>query len=233
MSERDKILAKIKKCLALSASSNEHEAENALRQAKALMEKHGIDDDDMLAYEASEQRAKSGAKQKPVSYENALACKVGDAFGCRVIFITPSFWNGHGQWSFIGCGVAPEIASYAFQVLYRQCKRARQEHISTKLKRCKTATKTRRADLFCEGWIFAVSSKIAALAGNERQSAAIEAYVAKHFPTLKSLDSRDRNNGRKLRDHEYDDYVMGGHAGKNAELNRGVGGTEQARLEAQ
>lgn len=232
MSERNKILAKIKKCLALSSSSNEHEAEAALRQARALMEKHGIDDDDMLAYEASEQRAKSGAKTKPVSYENSLACKVADAFGCRIIFITAPLWNSQGHWSFIGCGVAPEIASYAFQVLYRQCKRARTEHINTKLKRCKTATKTRRADLFCEGWMYAVSGKIAALAENERQTAAIDAYVAKHFPALKSLDSRNRNDGRKLRDHEYDDYIMGGHAGKNVELNRGVGGTEQARLGA-
>lgn len=231
--ERKKIFEKIKKCLALSASSNEHEAESALRQARALMEKYGIDDQDMLAYEVSEQRAKSGAKRKPVSYENALACRVADAFGCRVIFITPALWNSQGQWSFICCGVAPEIASYAFQVLLRQCKRARTEHISTKLKRCKIATKTRRADLFCEGWMYAVSGKIAALAENEQQTSAIDAYVAKHFPSLKSLDSRDRNDGRKLRDHEYDDFTLGGHAGKNAELNRGVGGTDQqARLGA-
>jgi hypothetical protein len=38
----DRVLGKIKKCLALSASSNPHEAEVALRQAHALMAKHGV-----------------------------------------------------------------------------------------------------------------------------------------------------------------------------------------------
>lgn len=223
--ERKKIFDKIKKCLALSASSNEHEAEAALRQARALMEKHGIDDEDMLAYEASEQHAKAGAMRKPVSYENALVGKVADTFGCEVIF-KAGYWNKPGQWVFIGCGVAPEIASYAFQVLLRQCKRARAEHIKSRLKRCKPATKTRRADLFCEGWLYAVSGKIEALAGNERKASAIEAYIAKYYPTLGSLTSRDRNDGRNLRDHEYDDFASGNHVGKKAELNRGVGGAD-------
>lgn len=229
MSERKKVFDKIKKCMALSASSNEHEAEAALRQARALMEKHNIDDADMLAYEASEQHAKSSAKHTPVNYETALACKIADSFGCMVIFST-GIWNKPGTWKFIGCGVAPEIASYSFQVLLRQCKNARSEHIKTKLKRCKLATKTRRADLFCNGWMFAVSGKIAALVGNERQTDAIDAYIAKHYPSMKDMTSRDRNDGRKLNDREYDDFAKGSHAGKNAELNRGVNGTEQLAL---
>lgn len=222
--ERKKIFDKIKKCLALSASSNEHEAEAALRQARALMEKHGIDDHDMLAYEASEQHAKSGAKSNPVRWEGVLASMVSAAFGCRIIFKTGGFWNDTGRWHFIGCGAAPEIAVYAFQVLHRQCKRARTEHINTRLKRCKQTTKTRRADLFCEGWIQAVAGKIAALAGNERQTAAIEAYIAKHYPSLRDLAGRDRNDGRSISDREWDDVAAGMRSGKNAELNRGMNG---------
>ena len=43
MSDIDpKILGKIKKCLALSGSSNPNEAATALRQAHALMAKHGV-----------------------------------------------------------------------------------------------------------------------------------------------------------------------------------------------
>lgn len=44
MSERNKVLDKIRKCLALSTSSNEHEAAAALRQARKLMDAHGITD---------------------------------------------------------------------------------------------------------------------------------------------------------------------------------------------
>lgn len=225
MSDRAKILDKIKKCLALSTSSNEHEAEAALRQARKLMEAHGITDLDIQAAEAEERKAKAGAKSNPASWETMLAVKVGDAFGCRVIFSNGYFWDEKGEWCFIGCGAAPEVAHYAFTVLHRHAKRAREEHIKTKLKRCKVATKTRRADLFSEGWVRSVVGTIAAFSGNDQQAAAIDTYMAKHHPNLSTLKSRNRNDGRKLRDHEYDDYAAGSRSGRNAQLNHGIGGT--------
>ncbi|WP_416242757.1 DUF2786 domain-containing protein [Azospira sp. APE16] len=226
MSERHKILDKIKKCLALSASSNEHEAEAALRQAKKLMETHGITDQDVQAAEAEEHRARAGAKTTPPSWEESLASKIADAFGCRLVF-SAYLWNCQSKWSFIGCGAAPEVASYAFSVLHRQAKRARDEHIKTRLKRCKRAIKTRRADLFNDGWVHAVAGKIESFAGNEQQTAAIDAYMAKHYPSLGNLKSRDRNDGRTLRDHEHGDFFAGHRSGRDAQLNRGVGGADQ------
>ncbi|MFA7269863.1 MAG: DUF2786 domain-containing protein [Sterolibacterium sp.] len=225
MSDHEKIIAKIKKCLAISASSNEHEAEAALRQARKLMEAHGIDDQDIQAAEAEERRAKSGAKSQPANWETMLAVKIGDAFGCRVIFFCGG-WNRPGEWCFVGCGMEPEVSQYAFAVLHRQGKRAREEHIKAKLKRCKVATKTRRADLFSEGWVRSVVGKIVAFAGNEQKATAIDAYMTKHHPSLGELKSRDRNDGRKLRDHEYDDYAAGSKSGRDAQLNRGIDGTE-------
>ena len=226
MSNHEKILDKIKKCLALSASSNEHEAAAALRQARKLMEAHGITDLDIQAAEAEEKRAKSGAKSHPSNWETMLAVKVGDAFGCRVIF-SGGHWSRPGEWCFIGCGAAPEVAHYAFSVLHRQAKRARDEHIKTRLKRCKVSTKTRRADLFSEGWVHAVVSTISAFSGNEQQADASDAFTAKNYPALNTLKSRDRNDGRKLRDHEYDDYYAGKKQGNDAQLNRGVGGQDK------
>lgn len=225
MNDHEKIIAKIKKCLALSASSNEHEAAAALRQARKLMEEHGIDDQDIQAAEAEERRAKSAAKSQPANWETVLATKVGNAFGCRVLF-SSGWWNRPGEWCFIGCGMEPEVAQYAFAVLHRQGKRARQEHIKAALKRCKAATKTRRADLFSEGWVLSVVSKITAFAGNEQKSTAIEAYMTKHHPSLVQLKSRDRNDGRQMNSHEYGDYVAGGRSGRDAQLNRGVGGAD-------
>lgn len=46
-SARDKALDKIRKCLALSKSANEHEAAAALRQAQKLMAMHGLSEDDL------------------------------------------------------------------------------------------------------------------------------------------------------------------------------------------
>lgn len=228
MTDREKIIDKIKKCLALSASSNEHEAAAALRQARKLMEAHNISDVEMLAAGASAHRQRAGAQTSPPNWEALLADRIADAFGCQVIF---SSGMRTGAWLYIGCGPSPEIAGYAFEVLHRQCKRARAEHIKARLKRCKTATKTRRADLFCEGWVGIVVDKIDAFAGNDAQRDAIEAYVATNFPALRNLNARDRNGDRALRDHEYGDWMAGRAKGAAAELNRGVGGDEQRWIE--
>jgi hypothetical protein len=162
-----------------------------------------------------------------------LASKIGDAFGCRVIFSRAGWQNmrycDSGAWCYIGCGASPEVAQYAFEVLLRQARRARAEHIRTRLKRCKTATKTRRADLFSEGWVRGVVSTITGFAGGEQQATAIDAYLGKHYPSLRDLKARDRNDGRSLRDHEYDDYAAGGRAGRDAQLNRGVGGMDERK----
>ena len=40
--DKEKVLDKIKKCLALGQSANEHEAAQALKQAQALMEKYEV-----------------------------------------------------------------------------------------------------------------------------------------------------------------------------------------------
>ena len=222
MNEREKIIDKIKKCLALSSSSNEHEAAAALRQAEKLMEQHGVSDLDMQAAEANEKRARSGAMKRPANWETVLAAKIADAFGCQMIFAYD--WKGYGEWVFIGTGAAPEVAEYAFRVLFRQGKNARAEHIKYRLRRCKQGTKTRRADLFSEGWVRAVTSLIKTFSGGESKPEAIDAYMASHYPALGELKTHDRNGDRKLRPHEETDYWHGRDSGRDAQLNRGMGG---------
>ena len=223
MSNRERIIDKIKKCLALGASSNEHEAAAALRQAKKLMDEYGISDLDMQAAGASEDRTRAGAVKAPSNWETALASKVAAAFTCRIIF-SPSWFRNNGEWIFIGTAPAPELAAYAFTVLHRQAKRARAEHIKKVLKRCKAATKTRRADLFCEGWVRAATAQINAFAGTEEQVSTIDAYMAKHYPNLGDMKSRDRNGDRNLSSREFSDYAAGNLSGRGAQLNHGVGG---------
>lgn len=223
MSERDKIIKKIKKCLALSASCNEHEAAAALRQAKKLMEQHGVSDLDMQAAEASEKSARAGAMKHPANWEACLAIDIAEAFACRCIF-RYNWTKDCGEWTFVGTGAAPDVAEYAFKVLFRQAKAARAAHIKTRLRRCKTGTKTRRADLYCEGWVRSVTAMLGKFAGGESNPQAMDAYMATNYPSLRDLQSRNRNAERKLREHEEMDYFHGRDAGRNAELNRGVGG---------
>lgn len=220
-------IEKIKKCLALSASSNEHEAEIALRQAQALMAKHGIDEAEMLAAGVSETYAKAGALRQPANWETRLAGRVADAFGCSIVFKGGMF---ESRWAFIGVGVSPEIATYAFEVLIRQLKRQRAAHIKTALKRCKTTTKTRRADLFCEGWVQSVAGKINKFAGSEEQNAQIEAYMLLTYPSLVDMKTRNRNKNPNLSNRDFNDFAAGSKLGKNAELNRGVNADQHAGL---
>jgi len=226
MNKKDAI-EKIKKCLALSASSNEHEAETALRQAQALMAKFGIDEEDMLAAGVSEAYAKAGALRQPANWESRLAGRIADAFGCNIIFKGSM---NISSWTFIGCGASPEVAKYAFEVLFRQLKRQRAEHIKTVLKRCKTVTKTRRADLFCEGWVHAVAGKISSFAGSEKQDAQIDAYMQITYPSLVTMKTRNRNKKASLSNRDFNDYAAGRNNGNDAELNHGVSGQQNQGL---
>jgi Protein of unknown function (DUF2786) len=224
MTDQDRIMDKIQKCMALSRSSNENEAAIALRQAQKLMALHGITDIDVQAAQAEERKARASARNRPAGWENMLANDIAVAFGCRLIFC--SEWDG-GRWSYIGCGPAPEIAEYAFTVLLRQVKRARAEHIETKLNRCKAVTKTRRADLFCEGWVRSVSSKISALAADEQRTEAINAFIAVRYPELSTLKTQNRNQGKKLSDRDWSDFLAGTELGRNVQLNHGMGHEER------
>lgn len=219
--DNSKILDKIKKCLALAESANEHEAAAALRQAQKLMEQHGVTDEDVLASQASEIGAKAGAVTKPAEWEAMLAIQIGQAFGCRVVFSRRT-WST-AEWRFISTGAASEVAAYAFKVLLRQARTARQTYITTALKRVrKPSVKTVRADLFCGGWVQTAMSTVTAWTGSADQAEAVTAYIASNYPSLSTLATHDRKPP-KLQDHHVNDLQNGCAAGRGAVLNRGVG----------
>ncbi|MEA4838055.1 MAG: DUF2786 domain-containing protein, partial [Rhodospirillaceae bacterium] len=65
----DAIIAKIKKLLALSKSSNEHEAALALAKAKELMEAHSLTDAIIRTADVSEANAAASVKSAPSEWE--------------------------------------------------------------------------------------------------------------------------------------------------------------------
>lgn len=227
MSDNEKIINKIKKCLALSASSNEHEAATALRQAQKLMEEYGVTESDVLAAEVNERKTKAGAKRKPAQWESNLAVITGKAFGCETLF-NQRF--DRADWSFIGCGVTPELAQHAFTVLIRQVKKARSEHIKNDLWRCKEATKTRRADLFCDAWVWGATKTIQDFSKTDQQTASVDAYMEKHYPAIHTGKAINRNADRKLNDADVVSLMRGERAGKEAELNRGMTGGDKPKV---
>lgn len=229
--DKSKAIDKIRKCLRLSRSSNAKEAAAALRQAQALMRASGVDDADLLAAEASEARARSRAARNPVDWEVQLVNMVAGCFGCDVIFVGerrlyPRFFSRsrQGEYAFIGTGPRPEIAAYVFSVLLRQAEKARAQYIAKELKRCRPASKTRRADEFCRFWIIAVEKKVQALVPSTADLQAVAAFKAKHYPDTNDSKGRERRAGR------FDDRLHGFAAGETAQLHHGVDGSAQALL---
>lgn len=220
--DRDKIIAKVKKCLALAKSSNEHEAANALRQAQKLMQAHCISDLDVEHADIQEEGTRAGAALNPARWECALATRVAAAFDCSVFLARA---HPVGRWVFVGAAPSGEIARYAFEVLFRQAKSARAHYIKTALKRC-TTTRTRRADLFCEGWVLTATELVERFSGSEAAQARVTAYL-EHKHKLTSFEGKNRNAGRNLSERDYGDMEAGHRAGKDAQLNRGLGGADE------
>lgn len=232
--DRKKALEKIKRCLALSKSANEHEAAVAMRQARMLMDKWQITDNGVDMLDIVESSSRAGSTTRPADWEANLALVVAKIMQCQTIFVSKICIGAQGltrvgEWNFIGVDPSPEIATYAFAVLNRQIRKARTEYMKNALKRVKiTANKTRRADLFCDGWIDTASSLLLDLySPNTHTMQRIDQYIAQKHQNLKDLKTTDRNAGRNFGERDFNDHAAGRAAGQSAQLNRGMSGERQ------
>lgn len=218
------LLAKIRKCLALSASSNENEAAAALAKARELMAEHGVSDADLAMAEIEEATARGNRAFNPPAWENVLAHVVCEALGVRCIIET------NLDWKFIGRGPSADIASYAFAALHRRLKRARADYIAANLKRCRPGRKRARADMFCEGWALALSHKVAALAPQRPSDPLIEQWLEVRYPGLvvaKTREAKAKDVAARM------DRLRGAREGADVDLHHGVGGSADERLALQ
>ena len=221
--DKSRIIEKIKKCLALSRSANEHEAAAALRQAQKLMAQYRIDMSDVDMSDIAEMEIGASVKKTPPTWENNLMCKIAEALGCKLLF--RSFSRGKANWVFIGGETEVEIAKYAAQVMMRQCRAARKTYIETSLCRCGASRKTARADMFCLGWVISACK----LLERYEQHPALDGYLERrNYNGLSGLDSRDRAKSAGL--HGRSDASHGYQAGKSAQLHDGVGAGAQRKM---
>lgn len=221
--DHNKALEKIKKLLRLASSDNPHEAAAAMRQARALMEKYRLEESDIQLSEVYECATRSGSKMTPPQWEANLVGAVTQAYACKVLFMA-----GIGEWRFIG--EMAELASYTMTLLLRQIRQSRRVFINTQLKRCKSATKTKRANVFCGAWVSAVRNQVMAFAGNDEPSPAALAYMLKHHAETEKLDCRDRNANKGNGVRAMTDALHGIIAAGDVRLNHGVNGQEQLAL---
>lgn len=135
-SDKDKLLRKIKKLLALSKSTNPHEAASALAMAQKLMTENQLNQSQV---EFSQTHSKQKTAMKSARYVHMLISVVTKAFGVEGYLSNAYPGNDYGENKmhvvFYGAEERPEIASYCFDVLYRRLQAARKAFLDTQSKR--------------------------------------------------------------------------------------------------
>lgn len=224
-------IERIKKCLALAKSSNPNEAVTALRQAQMLMQRCGLTAADIGMADIGETARLLSASKLP-AWHHWLIRIIAEAFGCDTMIATIWSSGKRSHIKFIGTAARTEIAAYTYTVLYRHIRGARAAFIAKLPARCKTRTKTLRADSYCEGFVAAVAAKVSALALEPEETQALAAYVARHYPAAqKSTAARSADKDTKARNKQPDYSNQGYRDGSKVALHRAMHGTTQARLE--
>ena len=222
------MIEKIAKCLALAGSDNPNEAASALRHAQKLMAEHGIDEQDVRLAGVSAKRATAGKWKNPPRHIAMLAGLVGEAFRCRPVFCVSdtrinlmNFTRRHvSSVRFIGVDPEPTLAAYAFGVLRRQLVAGRKRYLTSLSRRMKRSTKTRRADLWADGWALAVWDKIAKLAIAKEREELIDDYIkACHGALVKGQSRCHEPKGMRENGCIDQGYIDG----LDVELHHGVG----------
>lgn len=225
--DKQKVLDKVTKLMALANNpgANTHEAGIALRQARALMAQYNIESDELRASQVLEASIPTGTRRSPADWLHALAATCAAAFDCSHL----SYYHPVKGYcfKFLGKGIGPDMATYAYSSLIQQLQKARREHVSHQ-KRCQLKTKRRRGQLFAEGWIGAVAYKVREFAGglDPESQADITAYLGVHHPELKRSDITPS----EAKGHDLSSLHAGIQQGQRAQIHRGVSRSKQPAI---
>lgn len=226
--DRQTALRKVLRCLRLAASSNPHEAAAALRQARALMDQHGLTEADAYASEIHDADAPTRCRGAvPPQSLMFLISVIEAGFRCNVVIVRRHGWDGRGDTTirFYGAGSDAEVAAYAFTVLRRQLEADKAKHTKRIRRR---ANKETRGEQFAMGWVSAVAQQFPTAELSDERRAAIEAKKQSDHGELSKCSGREigkpgASNWRD-RDAGYD-------AGARARVNPGLSGSAQRKLE--
>lgn len=227
MMDKQKVLSKVAKLMALANSqgASPNEVETALRQARNLMKQYNLEGAEVKAHLVDEASVVTHTRRSPQNWLHSLASTCATAFDCSHLayFHLTSGWS----FKFLGKGIAPELAAYTYSALHHQLVAARRSHVAQQ-KRCKLKTKRRRGQLFTEGWLNAISYKVAQFAGglDESTRGEIVAYLGVHHPNLKELTIEPL----EAKGHDAGSMIAGWDQGAKANLHRAVAQRGQGAL---
>lgn len=213
------VLEKIKKCLALSKSANEHEAAQAMKQAQVLMKKYEVDAVDVVLSEVSERGGGRKMAVKLAEWQWSFANMISEVFGCKC------YQLGNAMF-FYGLGNRAEIAAYAFDVVYRQISAARREFLKNCRER-KPSNRTYLADQFCNGWMMGAWSAVKAFEMSDDEKAVMADYKGKKYPHMDNAVVRDAKSPELDGSAAMIEAIVKGQAaGKKVQLHHAMNGAE-------
>ena len=201
--DKQAVLEKIKKCLALSKSANEHEVAQAMKQAQALMKKYEVDAVDVALSEVSEKGCDRQMAFKLASWQWEVAKMVADIFGCE------SYKRGKTM-MFYGLGNRAEIAAYTFDVVYRQISVARREFLKA-----------------CEGWLAGAWNKVKKFEMSDEEKTVMDGYTEKEHKGMPIAATRDAKSSKlEGTSVALEALMLGNEAGKKVQLHHAMNGKE-------
>lgn len=238
--DKKKIIDKIKKCFALSASSNPHEAAVALSQAHALARKYNIENVDLL----NENNIGVGEKLYACNqlsiprYLVSLLNLISRIFNTKPLHIPVRITatRNESRIEFFGLPCDIAISEYAWTSLSRLLIKARAKFLEELTdKRIKRGDKSNRANLYALGWVQSVEKLVVNLGYNLS-----EEEKEKHFALIDSFMQSLYSNGftkkpvkiynNKVTASERDAFLKGCEDGKHVTLGRGLEPRQQGLL---
>ncbi|KAA6183115.1 DUF2786 domain-containing protein [Pseudomonas veronii] len=223
--KRARALDRIKKCFALAKSSNPHEAEAAMRQARKLMDKFKLEIGDVHATQTEEFSLRIGkAKSVPPQWIRMLSMTVSKAFGCVSFY---SYGPDGQSLIFIGEIGSAEMSAYAYEVLIQQMKDSKRKYLSG-VSIQGTVQRRKAGVLYAEAWIIGVHKRVEEFSGiTEEVERAIHAYTQRNYPGVPVTKMKRR----KLDMDAYRAYIQGKRDGESVSLHKPMGRDEHRQLE--
>jgi Protein of unknown function (DUF2786) len=244
--EREKVLKRLKKVLALSESSNAGEAAAALHQANLIMQKYGLSSVDCGIYELEESSSALTSSDLR-RWESSLIGVVAKAIGVAILIQkyepTKGIRRNKANVIFIGEAYRSKIAVYAFESLRKKLRMDLKQSFNQMLDSAlppenreqsfhlKISAKQR--DIYAFAWCESVSKKVHAIAPSNPE--AVEAYIESRLtpkpPTNEETNQKRRTRKKTMSPIDTYLYRKGINDGKNVSLHHGVDGNQGAGLQ--
>lgn len=237
-SERERILRRLKKILALTQSSTPGEAAAALHQAQKIMEAHNLTEQDVVWQSIKESRVPLSGADLP-KWESALVSVVVRALGVQAMVERQAPKRGAGRRDrakvvFVSDQGREELAAYAFQTLRRQLVRdldAAMRKLMLEANVCQALIDEKKRmpippawrEQYALGWCSTLSQKVGGLVNAADTPSHVSAYLedatkgvaAQQKSAAQPKDESTRRVGGVF-------AFMGVKDGRNAQLHRAV-----------